>query len=202
MQRRDNYAIQTQAARQRFLTYDQETMIRKFRLDHDETYLYITMLALPYRIHRTTGNLQRQERGNWVDAMTHGEVLTLYDLLCDAREDRCLSGRFMATQNFGSMFHRSLAEEPRDPLAEVFDRDPERFRRACLALGGVELPFGDLAYRVELFDGLPMAIHFWHSDEEFPAQLRFFWDANALRYIRYETMYYAVGLLRKRLEQA
>ena len=86
MQRRDNYAIQTQAARQRFLTYDQETMIRKFRLDHDETYLYITMLALPYRIHRTTGNLQRQERGNWVDAMTHGEVLTLYDLLCRGRK--------------------------------------------------------------------------------------------------------------------
>lgn len=201
MQRRDNYAIQTQAARERFLTYDQDAIIRKFGLDHDTQYLYTTMLAKAYRICRTTGTLQRRDGGEWKDAMTHGEVLTLYDLLCDAREDRCLSGRFMAMQNFGSLFHRNLLENPRDAQAEAFDRDPERFHRACRALGGVPIPFADMAYRVDLFDGLPIAIHFWHSDEEFPAQLRFFWDANALQYIRYETMYYAVGLLRNRLAQ-
>ena len=36
--------------------------------------------------------------------------------------------------------------------------------------------------------------------EDFPAALRYYWDENALMYIRYETMYYAVDLLRSRLK--
>ena len=39
------------------------------------------------------------------------------------------------------------------------------------------------------------------GDEEFPPGLRFLWDENALMYIRYETMYYAKGLLLQRLAE-
>lgn len=202
MERRDNYAIQAQAARERFLTYDQDTIIRKFRLKFDERHLYTTMLSTPYRVSRATGDLEKLEGDRWVDANTHAEVLALFDLLCDAREDRHLSGRFVATQNFGHLFHRGLVEDTEDPQAARLDRDPERLHRACRDLGGTPLPFADIAYRVELFDGLPIAIHFWHSDEEFPAQLRFQWDANTPQYIRYETMYYVLGLLRRRLAEA
>ena len=54
---------------------------------------------------------------------------------------------------------------------------------------------------MELFDGLKIGILFWHGDEEFAPRLRWLWDANAGMYIRYETMYFAVGLLRKRLTE-
>ena len=36
---------------------------------------------------------------------------------------------------------------------------------------------------------------------EFAPRLRFLWDANADRYLRYETMYYAMGLVRERLQE-
>ena len=54
---------------------------------------------------------------------------------------------------------------------------------------------------MEVMDGLEIGIFFWHADEEFPAQLRFYWDENALMYIRYETMHYTLGWLRSRLAQ-
>ena len=56
-----------------------------------------------------------------------------------------------------------------------------------------------MGYAVELFDGLKIGILFWAGDEEFTPRFRYLWDENADQYIRYETMFYAVDLLRQRL---
>jgi len=81
MDRPDNYRIQTRQAKARFLTYDQEALIRKLRLRHDREYLYIPMLTQLHRISRTTGDTERLAGETWVDANSHGEVLTLLDLV-------------------------------------------------------------------------------------------------------------------------
>ena len=54
--------------------------------------------------------------------------------------------------------------------------------------------------RAAVFEDLRIAVQFWHGDEEFSPRLRFLWDAAADQYLRYETMYYALGLLRTRLQ--
>ena len=51
------------------------------------------------------------------------------------------------------------------------------------------------------FDGLRIAVQFWHGDEEFAPRLRYLWDENALRYLRYETTWFATGLLMQRLRE-
>ena len=51
-------------------------------------------------------------------------------------------------------------------------------------------------------DGLEIGIHFWYGDDEFPAQLRFYWDENAPMYLKYETMHFTLGHLRNLLKQA
>ena len=56
-----------------------------------------------------------------------------------------------------------------------------------------------MGYAVELFDGLKIGILFWAGDEEFTPRFCYLWDENADQYIRYETMFYAVDLLRQRL---
>lgn len=195
MERTNNYLLQAQQARDLFLTYDQNALIRKLHLKWDETYLYVPMLHDIYRVHRLTGSLERQAGDTWVDANTFNEVLTLFDLLCDSREDRYLSGRWKNMTSFGLMFHQNLLEGARDPWAEKFQADLEGFRNACIALGGVPLPNGDAAYAIELFDGLSIVVQLWLGDEEFPPNLRFLWDENAGMYIRYETMFYAKALL-------
>ena len=195
----DNYKIQFQNAQKFFLTYDQEKLIQKFRLKADENFLYMTMNGSPYRLCRRTGNLEKYKEG-WIDANTFGEVMTLLDILCDSREDRHLTGKWMSTQMFGKYFHSGLLEPAFDKLADSFDKQPGSLEKACKALGGRPIQGGDEAWAVEVMDGLEIGIFFWHADEEFPAQIRFFWDENAPMYIKYETMHYTIGYLRQMLQ--
>ena len=199
MEKRDNYKIQTDQAKACFLTYDQEKLIAKLRLEADEDYLYPRLLGRKYRLCRRTGNLETWV-GTWQDGNSFEEVMTLLDLVCDSREDRRLSGKWKQMQDFGLMFHRSLLEE-RDEWAERFQQDMDGLRRACQALGGTPLAQGDIAYAIELFDGLKIALQFWAGDEEFPPSLRLLWDENALQYIKYETMYFARNLLLQRIAE-
>ena len=200
MERTDNYKIQAAQAKSRFLTYDQEKLIAKLGLKSDESWLYTALFGQSYRICRKTGDLEKWEADAWRDANTFEEVLTLMDLVCDSREDRFVSGKWKNMGAFGLMFHQNLLEGKKDPLAEKFQENAEGFCRACLALGGKPFPKGDAAFAFEVFDGLPLVVQLWFGDEEFPASLRFLWDENAKMYIKYETMYYARGILLEKIE--
>ena len=201
MVRTNNYLIQAQQAKQLFAAYDQKKIIKKLALTYDETWLYTTMLSETYRIHRQSGDIFRKTENDWADANSFEEVMTLLDLLCDSRENRHLTGNWKSTTDFGRTFHRNLNEGKADPWAERFQADPEGFRRACLALGGKPFAQGDIAYAIEFFDGLPILVQLWFGDEEFPASLRFLWDENALMYLKYETMYFAQGLLLDKIKE-
>lgn len=201
MARGGNYLIQAGQAKQRFLTYDQEKLIEKFRLKFDTDYLYVNLLCKLYRINRKNGDMDFREGDAWLDGNSYEEVMTLLDLLCDSRDDRWISGRWKNMQSFGLQFHQNLLEDQRDPMAEFIDSHPEDFQKACLALGGEILKGADMSYAIEVFDGLPMAVQFWHGDDEFAPRLRYLWDENAKMYIRYETMYFAVNLLKQRIRE-
>ena len=194
-----NYLLQARSAKQRFLSYDQQKLIQKFCLEWDETFLYTTLLGRKYRLCRQTGDMDCLTDGGWADGNSYEEVMTLLDLLCDSRDDRFIAGRWKSMESFGLMFHQNLLQDERDPLAERFDREPEALRKAGLAIGGKPQAGADIAFVFEVFDGLPIVLQFWHGDEEFAPRIRWLWDENARMYIRYETMYFAVGLLRRRI---
>lgn len=197
----NNYEKQAMQAKKHFLTYDQKELIARCGLRYDEAFFYIKFLGEDYRICRASGDMERWTAGQWEDGNGFGEVMTILDWLCDSRKDRYITGKWVNIVTQGNYFHRSLQEDETDPDAVLFDKDPEGFRRACLALGGKPHPSGDIAYTVELVDGLCVLVQLWHGDEEFPPKLRFLWDENALRYIRYETTWYALGLLLQRLRE-
>ena len=199
MPRVDNYRIQAQQAKVLFTTYPQEQLIAKLKLKHDETYLYPVMFSETYRIHRKTGDIDRETEEGWVDANSFGEVMVLLDLVCDSRKDRFVTGKWKNMTDFGLMFHRNLTENRADPWAEKFQADPQGFRKACESLGGVPFPQGDIAYTLEVFDGLRLTLQLWFGDEDFPAGLRLMWDENALMYLKYETMHFAKGLLLQKI---
>ena len=201
MERTNNYLIHAQQAKDRFTTYDQDRLIAKLKIRHDEDYLYATMLSESYRIHRQTGRICRHTEDGWRNTDNYGEVMTLLDLVCDSREDRFLTGRWKNMTDFGLMFHRNLLEGKADPWADKFEADQDGFRKACLALGGKIMDWGDISYAIELFDGLSILVQLWFGDEEFPAGLRFLWDENALMYLKYETMHFAKGMLLEKIAQ-
>lgn len=201
MERKDNYLLQANHAKQGFLGYDQEKLIAKLKLQADEDFLYMQFVNQPYRICRRSGDISRRVDGEWVDGNAYEEVMTLLDLVCDSREGRYLACRWKNMQDFGAQVHRNLLEDARDPDALAFDADPDGFRRGCLALGGTPIPQGDAAYAIEVFDGLPLVVQLWLGDEEFPPQLRILWDENANMYLKYETMYFAKALVLRRIRE-
>lgn len=199
MERKNNYLLQVQQAKQVFLRYDQQALIEKLKLRNDREYLYTQMLNTPYRIHRLSGDIQRQEGDIWVDTCDHGECMTLLDLVCDSRPDRYLAHSWKNMGAFGRLFHSGMLES-RDPFAEAIQEKPESFCWACKMLGGKPVKLGDIGYAIELFDGLCIALQFWEGDEEFPAKLNFLWDENALMYLKYETMWFAIGMLKQKIK--
>ena len=195
--KRDNYAIQAEDARVRFLTYDQTAM----PAEKDENHLCLPFCGCDYRISRADGHIFRRAGDVWLPADSHGEALTLFDYLCDARPDRAPANAFATIAALGSHVHRQLATQA-DALDLRIDRDPGLFRAACAKLGCAEAAGGDLCFRMNLFPDLPVLLRFWHSDEDFPPKLDILWDRNALQFLRYETLWYAAGLLRQRLAEA
>ncbi len=192
----DNYKIQAAQAKKLFLTYDQQEIIARCRLEHDEAYFYTQFLNQTYRIHRTSGDMERLQGKQWMDGNSFGEVMTLLDWLCDSRADRHLSGHWINAHGF----HRNLQEK--DGNAGFFDANSAAFEKACLALGGVPCTGADISYTIELMDGMSVWLRLWHGDAEFPPQLSCLWDENMTMYIRYETSWYVLGLLMQRLREA
>lgn len=195
----DNYQMQAQQAKSYFLRYDQQTIIKKCSLQADARYLYTTLFGIPYRVCRKTGDLSYLDRDIWRDGNSHGEVMTLLDLLCDSREDRHPSHQWKTMQAFGLYIHQSLGEK--NPAALDYQRNPDGLRRALEAMGAAPFPQGNVAYTIPVFEELTLVLQFWLGDEDFPPSLRYLWDENALMYLKYETMYFAVDVLTEKLRR-
>lgn len=202
-QRVSNYEITKRRMARSFTRYDQAEMIRKFHLAQDEEYLYIRFLNRPYRIHRAEGTAAWSEDG-FASSVEAGfnEAMTLYDVLCNAKEGCAPAGEFVS---LGCLVNAASKPEQDGSLtgrqARLFDHREAELSRACERLGGVKFGKGDVAYRLPLFDFLPVALQFWNSDDEFPASLRLLWDRNVLDYMHFETAWYAAGHLLDRLQE-
>lgn len=200
MQHSDNYAIAAGAARRRFLTYDLSGILAKSPVTDDAQFVYLPVLDRVCRVGKSTGKMAWSTPDGWEETERFNDVLTIFDYLCDGKENRRCTGEMKAMASFGHQFHTGLLENSAPtPLEKYIDTHPERFQNACLRLGGTPFPTGDLAYTLPFFPDLTVTVQFWHSDEDFPPQLRYLWDAAATDFIRYETMYYAVELLLGRL---
>jgi hypothetical protein len=203
-ERISNYEITKRRVQKDFLKYDQEKMIQKFSLKADENYLYITFIGHSYRICRKSGYLEWSE-DNFVTCVEgdFNEALTIYDLLCDSKENCHAANDFINLNSLSSL--QSSSKKLGDGLFhgedKIFDHKEELFGNVCEKLGGIKAGKGDVAYELPLFDFLPCRIQFWNSDDEFDAQLQIFMDKNVLKFIRYETVWYAVSHLMKRLTE-
>lgn len=198
--KRNNYAIQAEDARLRFLTYDQEVILNTTTATADDEYLYLPFCGSDYRISRKSGHLFRREGEQWLPSDSHGEALTLYDYLCDAKPGRAPARVAVSMASLGGHVHTKLTLHS-GALERAIDADPEAFRRACLALGCRETEGGDMSFDLDLFPDLPIRLRFWHADEDFPPSLDLFWDKNTLQYLHYETTWFASGHLRRRIAE-
>ena len=184
-----------------FLKYDQQRMIRMFCHDYDADHLYLRLLDRCYRVSRAAGTIEWEAGDSVWRPAGFLDAMTIYDLLCCAKDGAALSGRYSQAEHLpGTMHGANPAKGAFDEFAARCDEAPGKLKKACLALGGIELPMGELSFQVPLFDVLPVMVQFWSSDDEFPAVFKLMWDENVLQFLRFETVCYAARFLVNRLQ--
>lgn len=198
-----NYEVTKRKMQKHFLDYDQEKMIEKFGLAHDDAYLYILFAGRSYRISRQTGLVEWSEDAFLeVNEGNYNEAMSIYDLLCCSQPDCRLSGDYVTCKSLPGV---AVAGSPGSELfsgnAAYFAGKGAQLAKACEKLGGKPAGKGDVAYELPAFDCLPVRLVFWDADEEFPASLYFLWDRNTTRFIHFETTFYVAAELTRRLEE-
>lgn len=199
----DNYDHQVDIAKQIFLQYDQPLLIRKFSLEADESWLYLTYLHTPCRISRHTGGIQENLGGTWQGCRAYGTVMTLYDLLCYPKGECCppLFHRWCTVGTF-VVTGVTNTDTFTGKYARQFDGRLEALKAACEKLGGIMQPpmaGADLTCLFPVTSFFPVLLQFWQGDEEFPPKLLLLWDRNTDRFMHFETTFYLQADLLSRL---
>ena len=199
-----NYDTTKYATAKLFLTYNQNEIIDKLRLAHDDKYLYISMFGVDYRVSRQTGFVEgsRDRFANCYEA-DYNEAMTIYDLLGYSKHGAKPSGVFVNMRSLSTIqgSGKNLGDEIFGSEGAKFDGREERLEKAFLSLGGVKEDKGDVSSRLPGFLGLDFVLRFWSGDEEFKPTFQVFTDKNILDYMHFETVWYAVSCLLKRVSE-
>ena len=198
MQIRNNYDVMAEQARLLFLGYDQQALCRRLSLPCGEEYIPISFLGEPYRIRRTDGAVL-DAAGRRADFNT---VMSVYDVLCRSDAVPRLKGEFVPITALNHIHGTHPVHENFGGAdAAFFSGKAGRLADACIRRGGRPWGKGDVSFILPVFDFFPVRLCFWDADEAFPASLQYFWDANALDFAHYETLWYMSGELTKRLKR-
>ena len=193
----DNYTLSRDRAQDYFLNFDQNKLIERWDLSHDDATLHLDFFRKSYAICRKTGAIYRHDGSE----AGFEETLTIFDLLCHQEGSAIIAGRFAPVNSLkGTAKGAGVEKDFYRSAADAFDRAPQQFAEACLALGGKPVPMGDLGFRFTMFRDLDVIVKFYHSDEDFPASITLLWDENLLDFMFYETVFYAAGFLLKSIQ--
>lgn len=193
----DNYQISRDRAKAYFLKFDQERLISRWQLAHDEKTIRVTFLGREYAVCRESGTVRRCRDGSEAE---HSEVLSIFDLLCHEGQEKWAAHRYAPVNSLKGRSAVGVGTDFNTKIAGRFDADPDKFRNACLALGGTPVDMGDIGFRFPVFDELSVILKFYHADEDFPASVTLLWDENMLQFVFYETVFYIAGVLLHAIE--
>lgn len=191
-----NYDRMQEDARRLFLTLDFDEGCRRVGLLPTEAGVSLRAFGEACFVRRSDGEVL-DGRG---EKAPFGYAMSVYDVLGRTGEAPRLSGSFVPTSALhGIMGSNSVHEDLGKNGGAYFDGKSAALREVCRRRGGTPGTKGDVSFILPVFDFFPVELRFWEADDEFPALLQWFWDANALQFAHYETLWYMSGTLLERL---
>lgn len=194
----DNYEKQIYIGRDLFLRYDQDMLIKKYKLKNDHAYLYLNYIGTEYRISRSDGSIEYMAKGIWKICKEYSIVMTIYDLLCYS-EDKTLpplTGQWQPVTRFIPTGSSPSGDVFTPKYEAAFSGKVNAVSQACLCLGGKlqkQLAGADLTFEMPVMGDFSVLFQFWDADEEFPAKILLLWDKVSLSYLHFETTFYLQG---------
>ena len=197
-----NYEIMRNQMRSEFIKYDQTMMIQKYSLKNDSEYLYLDFVLRHYRINRKNGIAEWSDDcfRNYVEA-DYNESMTIHDVLCYGKNTSGLSGKYCSLNMLkGTVKSSTPGNNMFQRAADYFSGKVKELEAVCELMGErVDLK-GDVAIKLYPFSFLPVILQYWEADDEFPANLKFMFDENILKYMHYETIFFMTGHLIRRIQ--
>lgn len=103
----------------------------------------------------------------------------------------------------GAFYFRAVEQRTIPPLLEKFGNKPELFLQAAEFFGGNRNNHGDMGVTIQAFPWVPVYMALWLGDEEFPANLRIFYDAGIKDYLdTYDVAMLTVSVVGKMIKCA
>ena len=192
-----NYDKMQEDARQLFLTLDLDAGCRRVGLEAGAEGVSFRAFGEDCFLRRSDAVVLNGSGDRAGFAMS----MSVYDVLGRSGPSPKLTGGFVPTSALhGIMGSNSVHEDLGRNEGRLFDGKSRELGEACRALGGIPGGKGDVSFTLPVFDFFPVQLRFWEADEEFPPLLQWFWDANALQFARYETLWYMSGQMRAAIE--
>jgi hypothetical protein len=137
--------------------------------------------------------------GEVIDLRMEGALAILVYLL--EAQNIPLSGRLVSPKDLkgGEMFFRGPHSFPVASLQQAFGEDREGFLAAGEKCGGVPGTLGDASFQVMAFPRVPVQVFLWLTDEAFPAEIRFLFDATIEQHFPLDVIFGLVSELCFRL---
>ena len=159
-------------------------------LESSDEYIYLPFFYRKERIDRATAGIETYTESGWVNA-SYAEYMTIFDVLSRYALPS-LTGEFRpAAALLPSVYRSGIDGGFLDRDAAFFDEHFSEVAEVCSALGRSVPGSCDAEFEFDLFDFLPLRMRLWRSDEEFPAELGFLWDACTLDHMYFETTQFA-----------
>lgn len=184
----DNYELTCETWRKIFLDMDQEDLICRFRLEHDEDAMYITYYGEIYRIDRKNGMITLLDDPD--RRISFNTLMSIYNLFYYSKPYARVRGEFVPFRQvkraapFDPAFQRTVVRM----FARSFEGHSDLLEKACMALKGRPIRQGDVGYVIDAFDCIPVTVVFWDGDDEFEAQANILFDADITDFIHEETV--------------
>ena len=128
-------------------------------------------------------------RGEVIDLRMEGALAILVYLV--EAQNIPLGGRLVSAKDLkgGEMFFRGPHSFPVASLQQAYGEDREGFLAAGGKCGGVPGTLGDASFQVMAFPRVPVQVLLWLTDEVFPAQISFLFDATIEQHLPLDVIF-------------
>ena len=128
-------------------------------------------------------------RGEVIDLRMEGALAVLVYLV--EAQNIPLGGRLVSAKDLkgGEMFFRGPHSFPVASLQQAHGENREGFLAAGEKCGGVPGTLGDASFQVMAFPRVPVQVLLWLTDEVFPAQISFLFDATIEQHLPLDVIF-------------
>jgi hypothetical protein len=153
----------------------------------DESYI-LSIWGDDYSVYPREGKIIRN-REEWPDVDEFHAIFISYYLL-NVKETE-LKNEWISERDIigGPIFFRGMHKIPTHLIANRYGSDSNQFKHICQHLHGIPLSMADISFSFLIAPRIPVAIHFWEKDDEFPAECKMLFDRSISEHLALDIIY-------------